>query len=67
MGHKAQRALIPLIMTARFKLLPILRIKVKSRAEVEEDIEAEQELRKAEATRLLSKLVTGPIYGDGDI
>ena len=67
MGHKAQRALIPLIMMARFKQLPIITLRVKSRAEVEQDLEAEVELRRAEARKVLSKLITGPIYGDGDI
>jgi len=67
MGHRSERAKIPLVVMARFKQLPILKIRVRSRDEVEQDALTEQAERKAEAARLLAKLISGPVYGDGEL
>ena len=77
MGHKAELAKMRIVAAARFKEMPILRIKVKSRTECEAIAKADALERKIEmnneARRLLKLRVEewikddGGIYGDGDI
>jgi len=71
MGHKAELLKMRIVAAARFKEMPILRIKVKSRVECEAQAKADSEERKIEmrneARRLLKLRVEEWIKDEGGI
>jgi len=67
MGHREEWRRMREEQKRRFASASSVALRIKSRAEVAADVRREKEERKQEAQKVLSKLISGPVYGDGDI